>query len=234
RKHDLLYLFNDYIRVSRLNEDDLDEKRTLYDKKYQQWLKGVELLIRKKKSDLRYKNTKIGIKYLLSSNNKNSFVNMVDKDTNSFLFEFDHVRFRSERRVNAKDIYPIEQNIYRLLRNSERMKSGFDAKVALSLPNIYYPQNFKCWISPIHVVIDPKGDTYICCNYVLDPGKAKIGNVLSDSFKNIWESEDHVIARHSLSKEICNCSNHCSNCRFAELQFCYEHIIATLGYDYTN
>lgn len=236
RKHkDLLHLFNDYIRVSRLIEDDIDEKNSAFQKKYQHWLKGVKMLLQKKEENNDKGNaTKIGIKYLLSSQNKGSFVEVVKNDLDSFLCEFDHARFKSERTVSSDDIYPIEQQIYRLLRYSEKMKSGFETKVALSLPNIYYPQNFKCWISPIHVVIDPKGDTYICCNYVLDPAKAKIGNVLRESFKDIWGSERHVEARHNLSKEICSCSNRCSNCRFAELQFGYEHIISTLGYDYTG
>jgi len=234
KKHDLLYLFNDYIRVSRLNEADIDEKNLLFKNKYEEWQKGIKLLLEEKKKNLHDEDTKIGIKYLLSSNNKGSFVKMVNEDIDSFLHEFDHVRFKSERTMNSNEIYPIEQDIYRLLRASERMRIGFEAKVALSLPNIYYPRNFKCWISPVHVVIDPHGDAYICCNYVSNPKEVKIGNVLKSSFKNIWESEKHIECRCNLSKEICNCTNLCANCRFADLQFNYEHIIATLGYNYTD
>jgi len=233
-KHDLLSLFNDYIRISRLNEDDIGEKGPLYKEKYDSWLKGVKLLIQRKKKNFKYKNTKIGIKYLLSSNNKDSFVKLVQDDLNAFLYDFDHVRFRSERTMDSNEIYPIEQDIYRLLRDSEKIRAGFESKVALSLPKTNYPRNFECWISPIHVVIDPLGDTYICCNYVVDPNNVMIGNVLDSSFQEIWESKEHAQCRHNLHREICSCSKYCSNCRFAELQFNYEHIIATLGYEYTN
>jgi MoaA/NifB/PqqE/SkfB family radical SAM enzyme len=232
-KYDLLNLFNDYIRISRLNEDDVDEKGLSFTEKYESWLKGVNLLLQKKKENFECK-TKIGMKYLLTSKNKTSFVQMVRDDINTFLNDLDHVRFRSERTVDSDDIYPIEQDIYRLLRNSEKIKAGFEAKVALSLPNTFYPLNFKCWISPIHVVIDPLGDTYICCNYVVDPASARIGNILKPNFKDIWQSRKHIQCRHRLHRDICSCSEYCSNCRFAELQFNFEHIIATLGYDYTD
>jgi len=232
-KYDLLYIFNDYIRVSRLIESDLDIKNETFFNKQTTWYKGIMLLCEKKDhNQQKYSSTKIGMKYLLSSRNEASFVSLVREDISKFLDKFDHVRFRSERTVNSNRIFPIEQDVYRALRSSEKIRTRFEEKIALSLPNIYYPHNFKCWISPIHVVIDPQGDVYTCCNYVMDSGKANIGNILAAPFKNIWESEKHISARHKLSKEICNCEKSCANCRFAELQFNYEQIIATLGYDY--
>ena len=44
KDYDLLYIFNDYIRISRLNEDDIDEKNNTFKAKYNTWLKGVNLL----------------------------------------------------------------------------------------------------------------------------------------------------------------------------------------------
>jgi len=235
KKYDLLHIFNDYIRVSRLIEKDLDITGKIFSKEEKTWHAGINLLCEtKNQNKQKYNSTKIGLKYLLSSKNKESFADEVRKDTTGkFLDKFDHIRFRSERTVDSDIIYPIEQEVYRTLKGSEKIKNRFEEKIALSLSNIHYPQNWRCWISPIHVVIDPIGDVYTCCNYIVEP-KTHIGNVLTTPFITLWEGESHINARQALSKEICNCKEYCTNCRFAELQFNYEHIIATLGYDYVE
>lgn len=53
KDYDLLYIFNDYIRISRLNEDDIDEKNNTFKAKYNTWLKGVNLLYEKKTKQFR-------------------------------------------------------------------------------------------------------------------------------------------------------------------------------------
>lgn len=69
----------------------------------------------------------------------------------------------------------------------------------------------KCFMSPIHTLIDPLGDVYICCFYHYRKDTHKIGNVLHDSFKSIWYSDLHKEAIEGIDLNKCtnyDCSFH--------------------------
>jgi molybdenum cofactor biosynthesis enzyme MoaA len=53
----------------------------------------------------------------------------------------------------------------------------------------------KCWLNPLHVVVDGRGDCFICCYYYRQDVHKKqdhcIGNMIKTPFKTMWESSKH-------------------------------------------
>jgi len=95
-------------------------------------------------------------------------------------------------------------------------------KVSLSLPNLVYPRNFRCWISPMQVVIAPNSDVYLCCNYTRHPDDKCLGNIRAgSSFEDLWNSSKHKSLRRQLTRAHCDHDEYC-NCRYAEIQSMFE------------
>lgn len=67
----------------------------------------------------------------------------------------------------------------------------------------------KCWINPLQVTIDAKGDMFLCCYYMNRDGH-KFGNVYEKTFKDIWESEEHKKIMDDVDSK--DCLKH--DCRF--------------------
>jgi MoaA/NifB/PqqE/SkfB family radical SAM enzyme len=62
----------------------------------------------------------------------------------------------------------------------------------------------KCWLSPIHTMIDAYGDVYICCYYQYRKQTHKFGNIFKDSFYHIWYSDEHYKAIKGIKTKECN------------------------------
>lgn len=78
----------------------------------------------------------------------------------------------------------------------------------------------KCWLSPLHTMIDPLGDVYICCYYQYRKDKHRIGNIFKDKFKDIWLSEKHKEVIDNINPEECNkydCRFHYYNKKMTEV-----------------
>ncbi len=77
-----------------------------------------------------------------------------------------------------------------------------------------------CWLSPIHTLIDPLGDVYICCYYMDRKADHCIGNVFEKPFSEIWGSSTHYKKISNISIEKCNvfdCRWHIYNNTMKEL-----------------
>jgi MoaA/NifB/PqqE/SkfB family radical SAM enzyme len=75
--------------------------------------------------------------------------------------------------------------------------------------NIYYDtetDNFKCWLNPLHTLVDAYGDIYICCYYYQGHNKDnhKLGNLTEHSFKEIWEGEGHKEKVKNIDGSLCS------------------------------
>jgi GTP 3',8-cyclase len=49
----------------------------------------------------------------------------------------------------------------------------------------------KCWLNPIHTVVDWQGNVYICCYYYYRENDFFIGNMLRERFVDLWFSQTH-------------------------------------------
>lgn len=218
----LIYVFNDYIRISRCQEVNFDsqqnEKQTFI-----KWKNNIKKILTEKRADISNK-TKIGIKYLLTTSNYNDFTKFIEDDlSDNDLSEVNHYRFRSTRNVEIDKLAKIEQEVFYIVEES-RLATNHPERISLSLGKVSYPKNFKCWISPMNVVIDPVGDVFICCNYLQDRNSKCLGNIYVDKFEVIWNSSKHKNIRSNIRRENCDRESYC-NCRYAELQAQFEFLI---------
>lgn len=78
----------------------------------------------------------------------------------------------------------------------------------------------KCWLSPIHTMIDAYGDVYICCYYQYREDAHKIGNIYKEPFKQIWFSHKHQEQIKKINPKECNkydCRFHVYNKKMSNL-----------------
>ena len=219
----MLSIFNDYIRASRYERiEGIGKEREIAI-----WKEGIKNLLSVKRNDSSI-NTKVGIKYLLTPNNRDHFIEIVKADLgDNDLSNVDHVRFRADRRMDKATITLIEQQIYYTIKYTRSMISP--DVISLALSNYVYPRNFRCWISPMNVVIAPDGAVYLCCNYLYDKSRKCIGNVSTNNFVDIWNSPRHQEIRRNIRRINCDRDEYC-NCRYAEIQEKYERIALTAGF----
>ena len=84
-------------------------------------------------------------------------------------------------------------------------------------PSVYIMGNLlplqatvKCWLSPLHVVVDPNGDLFICCYYRHRIKDHRIGNIFEKNLHDIWYSFEHYSKIRKIKKELCELYD----CRF--------------------
>jgi radical SAM protein with 4Fe4S-binding SPASM domain len=72
----------------------------------------------------------------------------------------------------------------------------------------------KCWLSPIHLVVDPLGDVYPCSHYQHRRESTRMGNLFKEPLEEIWFGQRHKEVIRALKVEECNlydCRWHCYN-----------------------
>lgn len=217
----MVYAFNDYIRISRCQEVNFDSQQT-ESKTFVKWKNNIKSLLNEKRTNLS-NNTKIGIKYLLTNSNYNEFTKFISDDLkDNELCELNHFRFRSTRNVELANLAKVEQEVFYILEEA-KLATNHPERISLALGKVSYSRNFRCWISPMNVVIDPDGNVFICCNYLYDRNSKCIGNIHLDNIETIWHSQKHKKIRSNIRRENCDRENYC-NCRYAELQSQFESL----------
>lgn len=192
-----------YIRVS------------LYDNSYASVMKKIEKLIAIKnevESDI-----VIGAKFLVNKSNEELVLNRVRETSQNEGINYISVKALREE-GSVEDYSAIEEKLNAI---------GSD-KVSANLKKSYLTG--RCWMSPIHTLIDPHGDVYICCYYMNRKEEHCIGNAFEQPFSEIWGSEKHIEKINHIDPAKCNvydCRWHNYNKNMMELlkknthhQFC--------------
>jgi len=65
----------------------------------------------------------------------------------------------------------------------------------------------SCILTPLHLMVDAKGDVYLCCFYSWREKSHKFGNIYEKSLKDIWYSPEHWNAIKRIKPEECNVFN---------------------------
>lgn len=102
-----------------------------------------------------------------------------------------------------------------------RYLSNYSGRVKF-INSIVYDKWFgQCWLTPLHTVIDGKGDVFMCCYYYRDDVHKKedhcIGNVFKIPFKKLWGSDVHKTKLDGIDFK---------NCRKVDCKFFNHHRIA--------
>ena len=156
------------------------------------------------------KTPRIGVKHLIGYKNAPFLSELVQwaKDIGA-----DYVHFKAEH--NSPDA----------LSDEYRLNYG----AVLNLIKLTYPDFVKgdlnflvgkhhCFMSPIHAVLDAKGNLSQCCYFTEE--RDQIGNVFDKSFREVWYSARHNEVRAAKTVEGCNkfdCRWHAYNNTMAEI-----------------
>ena len=162
---------------------------------FQTILKNLEEVISKRNQ----KNSKliVGAKVMVCQTNMNFIEDVINltKDIGC-----DYIQFKPMR--NAEDSLLPEQ-------------VGMVDDLIKTLQEKYYPfsvcggakgseTNRKCWLSPIHIVVDPLGDVYPCCHYQYRRESTRMGNLFKQPLEKIWFGQRHKKVIRDLKVEECN------------------------------
>lgn len=139
----------------------------------------------------------IGAKVLLSRLNYGALVEMVKfcRDVG-----FDYVQFKPLRN-SPHSLGPAE------VETANYILAGIKANgpgilVYGGATGSGYPR--KCWLTPIHLVIDPLGDVYPCCYYQYRADRMLIGNLFERPVEQVWFGQRHREVLEGLRVEECN------------------------------
>lgn len=182
-----------YVRVS------------LYINSYDAVIKKVARLVEMKKhlgSD-----TVVGAKFLVDRDTKDKVIELVRRTTGVGV---DLISVKALRGENEEvtDLSDVEDAI----------KSLGISNLSCNLQKTSIKE--PCWLSPIHTLIDPLGDVYICCYYMDRKDDHRIGNVFEKPFSEIWGSSTHYQKISNISISKCNvfdCRWHTYNSQMREL-----------------
>lgn len=61
----------------------------------------------------------------------------------------------------------------------------------------------KCWLNPLHTVVDAQGNCYICCYYYYRKDKHLIGNLFNQDFYDFWGKLDHKEKLKNIDPDEC-------------------------------
>lgn len=159
-------------------------------------------------------NLEVSLKYSIGKDQYilNSCTDPKTKISAGISMMYTEARIMGVDRLNIKrlvhepcEIDPYEVDLPKLFDMAYKME-GPPAYVNLSptpLEDVPY-----CWLSPVHTVMDHKGNIYICCYYYFRDNDFLIGNILENPFKKVWFSETHreklkKIDRNSCAKVDC-------------------------------
>ncbi|KAB3529855.1 radical SAM protein [Alkaliphilus serpentinus] len=168
-----------YIRIS------------LYDSTFYEVFDGLKKLIELKKSN--GSTIEVSSKLLVSNRN----IDMIPSQCVELTYlDLNLISIKAERNSECEITVQQAKELSQLLKqiNSEVIVVGLEKSII----------NEKCWMSPIHALIDPYGDLYICCYYVNRPDKHRIGNVFEKTFSQIWASQIHKEKINNIVVDECN------------------------------
>ena len=137
---------------------------------------------------------RIGIKNVINNLNYDTIGQMVTLATE---LKVDYIQFKPEHSgPNVMNDY--ERNLAKItIENLKVQNNGFINGGVIPGKGIH-----QCFMSPIHTVINARGDLQICCYY--EEEEKRVGNVFQDGFKAVWNSPRHQEIIDGISIKECN------------------------------
>ena len=137
---------------------------------------------------------RVGFKFLLNKANLTEMAEMVALAESSCV---DYVQFKlehsSDGTIDDKQARYADLQIRKLRKKADIPVYGSaERKKCLH----------KCFMSPIHAVIDCEGNVYACCFFSDERGL--IGNAFEQGFGNVWFSDKHRNVMESITPEMCD------------------------------
>ncbi len=139
----------------------------------------------------------IGAKYLVSEKNWQELgpAAAMAREIGLDYFQFKCLR-NSKFTLRGEQLEQAREEGVRALREAD---AGFQVFGSLNKTRVIG----RCFLNPIHPVIDAAGDMYLCAFYHHREEEHKIGNIYQKSVPEIWYSKRHFQAFHSSDPKKC-------------------------------
>lgn len=141
--------------------------------------KNIKRFVESKNS---YKRPRIGVKFLLNRVNCTHIKKMVDLGID---LGADYVHFKRVHNGPSDMLTVDEEHHCEEWIKQERRIQNIDIYGSVQGQT----DMVKCFMSPIHTVIDPTGDVFVCC-FLRDKNHT-IGNVFNRPLKDFWGKNRH-------------------------------------------
>lgn len=164
------------------------------------------------------RHPKIGFKFLLGNINYDyldEFVALAKE------VGVDYVHFKCEH-SSKTELNAYEREITG--KRIENLKKQFPKFVLGSAVRLH--ATVKCFMAPIHCVIDSHGNCFCCC-FFAQPEKDSFGNALEEGFKKVWFSEKHKEIQNSYNIDACETVD----CRWHHLNREMKEVVENGKYD---
>jgi len=191
-----------YIRLS-LDSLNADTYRQLHGRSAQlrKTLDNLNTLTRLKR-ELKSRLV-IGVKFLITRDNAAELRDMLAWGRQSGL---DHIQFKAIRQAASELDAATAAQLDATLQRAKRANTAPTAIYGSLLP---IRSRVRCWTAPLHAVVDPLGDLYVCCYFHGRRDELRIGNILQDAFETVWGSAAHRRLLAAIQMERC-----VHDCRF--------------------
>lgn len=148
-------------------------------------------------SDQKFGTATVGAKYLVSSKNWHELAQAAELARDIGL---DYLQFKALRASKFTIEGETLDRAREVARQAQELSTG-EFQVFGSLEKT--KPIGRCFLNPIHPVVDAKGDMYLCAFFHHRKETHKIGNIYEKSFPEIWYSERHFEAFHSTNPKEC-------------------------------
>ena len=125
----------------------------------------------------------------------------------------DSIQFKAYRNVDS-ELDDFQKGIYdkKLQDFKEIYKEDIIITGSLKSKKI----TARCFMSPVHVLVDAFADVFACCYFRHRPSSHKLGNFIKDGFQKLWFGEKHFEIIKNIKREECN-KYDCKFFRYNEL-----------------
>jgi radical SAM protein with 4Fe4S-binding SPASM domain len=198
------------------------------------------------------RRSRVGVKILATRQNTHGgkYTEIISLIENLFDIGIDHVKVRTLRpsmlqrkqgaadetaseadlnscEARAEDLRGLADSLLHLeetLRKNDKI-SG-DKSLEVDVATRYVPNDYKCYLSPLVMVIDPHGDVRMCWNDVEDKQRI-IGNAIKSDLADIWGKARHrKVCTEMSASNVCNGRSGC-HCRIVGYQADAEKFFGT-------
>jgi len=143
-------------------------------------------------------NTTIGAKFLVSKKNNDEILSSVKLAKKA---GFDYIQFKALRNSDYALSLKESNECNKIIVKAKSFQTDkfrvFGSTIKTFLEN-------KCYLSPLHPLIDSDGLVYLCAHFQNRRKTHKIGDIYSQKFLDFWGKKKHLSVINNIKHDECN------------------------------
>lgn len=163
-------------------------------REFQKVLRNLERVVSERKR--RESNLMVGAKVRICQANMNFIEQIIRlvKDVG-----LDYIQFRTNHKAFDSLLSEQEREVNKLIKELENRYLPFEVYGEVETGEF----RRGCWLSPIHLIINPAGDAYPCSHFGHRPDITSFGNVFTEPADGLWFGSEHKRVVNYLKENDC-------------------------------